>query len=355
MFPALVKATGAAAQRDAEQGWLWKGRHVKIVDGSTVTLADTPENQAEYPQQTSQVPGAGFPIVRLVVVLSLAVGTVLDYALGPYQGKQTGENQLFRSLLGGLSRGEIVLADRYYASWWDFALLKACGVDLVARLHQHRRADFRTGLRLGKGDHLVFWKKPPRPDWLDPRIFDALPQQLVVREVKVRVECDGFRVREYVVVTTLYDHEVYTAADLAGLYRARWHAELDLRSIKITMQMDRLRCKTPEMARKELAMHLTAYNLIRALIAHAARSHTTLPRVVSFKGALQTVTLFHDRGLLQNPTLETLATLLTAIVTHRVADRPDRIEPRLVKRRPKQYKHLREPRAVARTRLYRRA
>lgn len=351
----LVRKTGEQPARGTEPTWLWKGRHVQIVDGTTITMPDTPENQAVWPQQKNQQPGTGFPIVRLVVVFSLAVGTVLEWAMGPYQGKGTGENQLFRSLMDRLADEDIVLADRYYASWWDFALLAQRGVDLVARLHQLRRADFRTGVRLGPCDQLVLWRKPPRPEWLDPQTYAALPDQLAIRQLKVRVRIPGFRVRDYVVATTLWDPELYTAEDLAELYRARWHAELDLRSIKTTMQMEHLRCKTPEMVRRELAMHLVAYNLIRATIADAARLHDLRPRDISFKGAVQTLNCCRDRGLLEAPSLEVLAMLLTTIAAHRVGDRPDRVEPRVVKRRPKRYKHLREPRRVARSRLCRAA
>jgi hypothetical protein len=352
-FNRLVRKTGEQPAQHAERTWLWKGRHVKIVDGTTVTMPDTPENQAAWPQQENQKPGAGFPIVRLVVVLSLAVGTALEWAIGPYQGKGTGENQLFRSLMGHLSDQDIVLADRYYASWWDFALLARHGVDLVARLHQHRRADFRRGVHLGPCDQLVVWRKPRRPDWLDPVTYAELPGLLLIRELKVHVRIPGFRVRNYMIATTLWDHELYTPEDIAELYRARWHAELDLRSIKTTMQMDHLRCKTPEMVRRELAMYLLAYNLIRGTMVEAARLHDLQPREISFKGAVQTLNAYRDRGLLKAPSVELLATLLTAIAAHRVGDRPDRVEPRLVKRRPKQYKHLHEPRQVARMRLCR--
>jgi len=355
LFSRLVQKTGEQPARAAGPAWLWKGRHVKIVDGTTVTMPDTPENQAVWPQQKNQGPGVGFPIVRLVVVLSLAVGTVLEWAMGPYQGKQTGENQLFRGLMDQLADGDIALADRYYASWWDFALLAERGIDLVTRLHQWRRADFRTGVRVGSCDQLVVWGKPPRPDWLDPQTYAALPNELVIRELKVRVRIPGFRVRDYVVATTLWEDELYTADEIAELYRARWHAELDLRSIKTTLQMEHLRCKTPDLVRREVATYLIAYNLIRATMAEAARLHDLRPRDISFKGAVQTLNSYRDRGLLEAPSVELLAALLTAIAAHRVGNRPDRVEPRLVKRRPKQYKHLREPRRVARTRLCRAA
>jgi hypothetical protein len=347
LFTRLVKTTAEQSHRTCAEDWRWNGHDVKLVDGTTVTMADTRENQAAYPQQKNQRPGLGFPIARLVCVFSLAVGVVLDFALGRYEGKQTGENQLFRGMLGSVAARDVVLADRYFASYWDFALLGQRDAHLVTRLHQLRRADFRRGTRLGPSDHLVVWQKPPRPEWMDRARYETIPNELVIRELKVRVAIAGFRVRDYVIATTLLDHERYTADEIATLYRARWHAELDLRSLKTVMQMEHLRCQTPEMVRKELCMHLVAYNLIRATIAEAARCHGVLPRELSFKGALQTFQAFRAEGLLADPTPEIIALLLTAIASHRVGDRPNRVEPRVVKRRPKQYKHLRAPRQLA--------
>ena len=343
--PRLVRETGQQLERDSDPDWRWKGYRVRIVDGATLTMPDTVENQAEYPQPSSQKAGLGFPIVRIVVLFSLAVGTVLNDALGQYSGKFTGENQLFRAMLDLLEPHDVVLADRYYASFWDFALLDQRNVRLVTRQHQLRTTDFRRGTRLGQGDHLVTWAKPQqRPDWLDRETYDRLPGELLLREVRIRVEQSGFRVREYVLVTTLYDHEQYSTADLADLYRQRWHAELHLRSLKSAMQMDHLRCLTPEMIRKEIAMHLLAYNAVRRVMAEAARHQDLRPAAVSFTGALQTLRAFHEQGLLEDtPSTDTVATLLAAIARHRVGERPNRNEPRANKRRPK-YKFLTKPR-----------
>jgi putative transposase len=343
--PRLVKETGQQLERDSAADWRWKGHRVRVVDGAMLTMPDTRENQAEYPQPSSQKPGLGFPIVRIVVMFSLAVGTVLNYALGQYSGKFTGENQLFRAMHDLFEPNDVVLADRYYASFWDFALLDQRNVRLVTRQHQLRTTDFRRGTRLGEGDHLVTWAKPKqRPDWMDRETYQRLPDELVLREVHVRVKQRGFRVHEYVLVTTLYDHETYTADDLADLYLQRWQAELNLRSLKSAMQMDHLRCLTPEMVRKEIAMHLLAYNSVRRLMAEAAHHHDLKPTDISFTGAMQTLRAFREQGLLEHtPPVETVATLLAAIATHRVGDRPNRNEPRANKRRPK-YKFLTKPR-----------
>jgi hypothetical protein len=341
----LVRDTGRQVDDEAPAAWRWLGHRVLDVDGSTVTMADTPANQAEYPQLSGQAVGCGFPIARIVVVFSLAVGTVLEVALGKYQGKQTGENSLFRTLHSTLQAGDVVLADRYFSGWFDIALLKQRSVDIVVRKHQLRATDFRTGQRLGKDDHLVCWSKPQRPAWMSKEQYDTLPAELTLREVRVRVEQKGFRSKELIVVTTLLDAETYLAKEIAALYRRRWQTELDLRSLKVVLQMDHLRCKTPHRVRNEFSMHLVAYNLIRRVLALAAFRAGVEPWTLSFKGALQTLNkllpMLHSR----TPTTAWCDALLDAIATHRVGDRPDRFEPRVKKRRPKKYPLMREPRA----------
>jgi hypothetical protein len=349
----LLRDTGDQLHRQLPDGWRWKGRRVKLVDGSTVSMPDTPANQKAYPQQADIPAGLGFPLARLVVVFCLACGAALEAALGPYQGKGTGESSLFRALWERFSPGDVVVGDRYYSSWWDLALLQRRGVAAVFRLHHRRRADFRRGRRLGREDHVVRWRKPQRPGWLDEADYAALPAQLAVREVRVRVAQPGFRCRALVVVTTLLDPAAVTAADLAQLYQARWHAELDLRSLKVTLGMDVLRGQSPATVRKEVWAHLLAYNLIRTVMAQAAREHGLEPRQLSFTGALQTAAAFAEAlGRASAGELPRLyATLLRAVAAHRVGDRPDRVEPRVWKRRGKAYPLLKEPRQKARTRL----
>ena len=340
----LVRETGRKVDEDAPGSWRWLGHRVLDVDGSTLTMADTPANQAEYPQQRSQKPGCGFPIARLVVVFSLAVGTVIDAVLGKYEGKQTGENSLFRTLHDLLREDDVVLADRYFGGWFDLALLLERGVHSVVRKHQLRPTDFRTGRHLGPDDHIVVWFKPQRPAWMSREQHESLPNILVLREVRVRVEQKGFRTHELVVVTTLLDAQRYAAAEIATLYRRRWQAELNLRSLKIVMQMDHLRCKTPHRVRNEFCMHLVAYNLIRKVTALAAIRAGVEPWKLSFKGALQTLNRMLPLLDTRVPTDQWCDELLEAVATHLVGDRPNRYEPRLRKRRPKPYKHLREPR-----------
>jgi len=340
----LARDTGRQVDEDTPPTWRWLGHRVLNVDGSTIAMPDTAANQAEFPQIPGQKRGCGFPIARIVAVFSLAAGTVLDATLGKYQGKQTGENSLFRTLHGLLQKGDVVLADRAFSGWFDLALLLQRGVQSVVRKHQMRATDFRRGRRLGLDDHLVCWKKPKCPDWMSAEEHEVLPSLLTLREVRVRVKQRGFRTKEVIVVTTLLDPAIYSAEAIAMLYRRRWQAELNLRSLKIVLQMDHLRCKTPHRVRNEFYMHLVAYNLIRKVMAMTAAKAGVEPWAISFKGTLQTLGQFLP---LLHTTLSIEVwchTLLEAIATHPVGHRPDRFEPRRVKRRPKSHKLLLRPR-----------
>lgn len=340
----LVRSTGQELAAQVPQAWLWQQRRVHVVDGSTVTMPDTPENQAEYPQQKGQKPGCGFPIARVLVIFSLSVGAVVEAAIGQYKGKLTGENSMLRKLYATFARGDVVLGDRCFSGWFDLALLIQRGVDVVVRKHQMRATDFRRGRRLGHDDHLVCWEKPARPKWMSPEVYATLPDELVLREVRVRVTQPGFRTKTVLVVTSLLDPQAFPASELAELYRRRWQAELNLRSLKIVLQMDHLRCKTPHRVRNEFYMHLLAYNLLRRVMALAAIEHGMLPWHISFKGTLQTLSNFLPLLGMGMPLDAGCTTLLDCIATHIVGNRPDRIEPRRVKRRPKQYKLMQEPR-----------
>src|SRR5262245_14518152 len=349
----LTRLTGRQTQDHAPAPWRWNGRTLKVVDGSTVSMPDSPANQKAFPQARTQKAGVGFPIARLVVLFSLAVGTVLDAALGRYQGKHTGETALWHRLQDNVEAGDLLLADRYFGSYWELALTRQRGADLICRLHQRRRADFRTGRRLGREDHVICWSKPPRPEWLDEASYASLPASLAVREVRVRVVVAGFRTASLVVVTTLVDAAAFGREDVAVLYRMRWYAELDLRSLKQTLQMDILRCQSPEMVQKEVWAHLLAYNLLRGQIARAAEEGGLLPLQVSFKGALQVVNAF--ASLLWTAAMEEIAEIMgrlrAALRCHRVGQRANRCEPRRRKRRPKHYPLLNESRQEARSRL----
>jgi hypothetical protein len=349
----LVRQTASDLDDHAPPHWLWKGRRVLLVDGSTVSMPDTPDNQRAYPQARTQAPGVGFPIARVVALISLGTGAVRDLAIGPYKGKETGETALFRSVWGRLNRGEVVLGDRFFSSYFGIAPLTRRGVDGLFRMHQLRHFDFRRGRRLGVEDHVVRWAKPQRPGWMDEATYRELPGELEVRELRIRVGQPGFRVDELVLVTTMLDAIAYPKEDLADLFLQRWNIELDLRSIKCVLQMDVLRCKTAAMVEKEVWMHLLAYNVIRGLMASAAEAHGLLPRRVSFKGALQALGAFREALRLAPASRRgrLLEEMLRVIAASGVGDRPGRVEPRAIKRRPKPHDLLKEPRREARKRL----
>jgi hypothetical protein len=353
LLPRLVRDTADGLQEDIPEAWLFHGRPVALVDGSTVSMPDTPENQADYPQHGNQEPGCGFPIARIVVLIALATGAVLDAAVGPRKGKLSGEGTLLRSLHGRLAHGDILVGDRCFCSYFEVALLSGQGVDVVMRQNENRPVDFRSGRRLGHDDHLVVWHKPQRASWMDQETYAAIPETVTIRELRVRVAQRGFRTRVLIVMTTLLDAGEFSHDELATLYRARWHAELDIRSLKQTLKMDVLRCKTPEMVRKEIWGHLLVANLIRGVMAQAARQHGVLPRELSFQGARQTIEGFRSElshaGSADAEVLREVA--LKAIASHRVSDRPDRVEPRVRKRRPKNYPLMHKPRQKPRKRL----
>ncbi len=350
----LTQETAARMMGEVPERWRWHGREVKVVDGTTLSMPDTPANQRSYPQPKSQKSGLGFPLVRLVCLFSLTTGAVLDAAFGPHRGKGKGELSLFRKLWARLQRGDVLLGDRHFCAYFDIAHWLQAGVDFVGRVHQARIVDFRQGKRLGKSERVVEWTRPKqRPRWLSRRAYRRMPKTLTLRLIRVDVEQLGFRTRRITVATTLLDSQRYLAADVAALYRARWHAELDLRSLKVTLAMDVLRGKSPQIVRKEIWAHLLAYNLIRSVMAQAAVKHGTLPRSLSFKATLQTLHAFAMSLWLSSSsrTHGLYTAMLAAIATHRVDDRPDRFEPRARKRRPKAYPYLTVPRREAKTAL----
>jgi Transposase DDE domain len=349
----LVRKLGELLEGKACAEWLWNGRKVYMVDGSSASMPDTPANQQAYPQPAGQKPGVGFPLARFVAIISLATGAVLDLAIGPCKGKRTGETSLLRSLVRRMKAGSILLGDRYFASYFGIAELLQRQIDGVFRIHQRRKIDFRRGRCLGITDHLVRWLKPERPEWMDQATYALMPDEIWVRELRYRIAQPGYRVHEIVLVTTLLDPIVYTKEDLAALYLKRWEVELDLRSIKIVMQMDVLRCKSPDMVDKEIWVHMLVYNVIRGLMVTAAAENGAAPRELSFKGTMQAITAFREALRTGGPKLRSQLwqAMLAAIAYDRVGDRPGRVEPRAKKRRPKQYDLLNCPRKEARKRL----
>lgn len=349
----LARQSGHDLHHQVRSTKLLNDRPIKIADGTTVSMPDTLANQKCYPQQPGQKPGIGFPIMRLVGLISLSCGAVLSVAMARYSGKRTGETSLLRKLFDHLEAGDVLLTDAMFANYWTIAMALARGVDLLSHHDGRRSIDFRKGNRLGRYDHIVVWHKPQKPKWMSKRLYQRLPETLSIRELKVEIHQKGFRSQHLLLTTTLLDAQLYRKEELALVYRCRWHAELDLRSIKQVMQMDVLRCKTPAMVRKEIWMHLLAYNLIRTLMAEAALAADLNPRDISFKGTLQALVAFAMAGWSCPKRRQSLlyTSVLRVVATYRVNDRPDRIEPRAVKRRPKKLVYLNEPRSVARARL----
>jgi hypothetical protein len=344
---ALIERVSAATVQQMSQhqdkSWLWRGRPVKLVDGTTVSMPDTADNHAQFSGK-KQKQGMEFPRGRLVGVISLSCAAVLDWALGPYEGKGTGECALLRQLIRGIVCGDVVITDRAYAGYFMIAGLLAQGADIVMRQHQTRKTDWRRGRRLGKRDHVVQWVRPQRPKWMDEADYAAMPERLEMREVQVG---------QWTLISSLCDAKEVSKADLNALYLCRWHVELDLRSIKQGMQMDVLRCKTADMVRKEVAVHLLAYNLVRAVMAQAAVIGRVLPRRLSFQSTLQVLNEFKHTliACASGRLIELHEQLLYRIQQLRLPYRPDRVEPRAVKRRPKPHRLLNQPRDVARAEL----
>jgi hypothetical protein len=350
----LTRDTGKQLHDKYRQRWHWHRHAVKLLDGSTVTAPDTKANQEAYPQHRGQKPGLGFPLIRMVVLFSLAVGTVLDAAFCPYKGKQTGESALWRTLRHNLEPGDILLADRYHCSYWEMAEALQRGTHVVARLNQRRKNDLRRGKRLGKDDYLMTWTKYKTcPEWMDKATYKAIPPTMSVRVIRIKVPKGRNRMREAWVATTLLDPSAYSKGEIAALYHRRWEVEVDLRSLKQTLQMDMLRCKTPDMLHKELWANFLVYNLLRTVLAQAAEAHERKPWEISFKGAMQTLNAFASVLMDSSPEhwAQIYKELLAAIASHRVGNRPDRLEPRAKKRRPKPYPLLRKPRQQERERL----
>jgi hypothetical protein len=344
--PDLLPRLRCAAAAHAEKfGRLWHGLAVKVIDGTSTSLPDTPKNQRAYPQPGGQQPGCGFPLLKLVGVFSLATGALLAYAKG---NKHQHELTLLQQLLAHLKRGDLALADRGFSAYTLIGLLWRRGVQSLVRLHQARSSDLRKGKRLGKNDRLMVWRQPrQKPRYLPKALWQLLPKELSVRVVRFVLEVPGFRTQSVTLVTTLLDARAYPAEELARLYARRWRIELWFRDLKTSMGMEVLRCKSPKLVHKELEMFFIAYNLIRGLMAEAGVLHDVPLERLSFKGTVDSVRQF-SIALAQAPSRkkqkQLRARLLEILAQDQVPDRPGRREPRAVKRRPKPYPLLNRPR-----------
>jgi len=342
----LTMRTAHELQAGTQQEWKWNGRNVFIADGSHVSMPDTPQNQAKYPQPPTQQPGLGFPLARLSVLLSLATGACHDLAMAPYAGKGTGEKTLLRQMYDSLKPGDVLLADALFDDYFIACELRQRGIELVARAH-YQRVQTQTVQSRPDGDVIV-WQRPNKPHGMKGEQYRTYPKTLLMRQMSVDARDKDNRVERFNVITTILDAAI-DGGQIGKLYERRWDGEVDIRSIKSTMRMDILRCKTPEMVQKEIWAHMLAYNLLRTVIAVAAAENGIEPRQVSFKGAKQVVTAFAPKLEAARPKdrAALLDAMLTAVAYYRVGNRPGRWEPRAWKRRPKDGKRLMQPRAIA--------
>src|SRR3989338_8319723 len=340
----LVKESGESQLQNAPMQWKPFGRELKVFDGTTVIMADTKENQATFPQHKNQKAGVGFPIARVVAVMSLTLGTVLDYSIDAYKGKGTGESSLLRRIFDCIKKDDIVLGDRYFPNFFLMSSLGMIGADGIFRGQSQRHYDFRTGEYLEKNDHIATWRKPAKPKQMSQEEYDSHPDEIRIREFKI----DG-----NVYVTTFLNYKKYHKKELATIYKRRWEVEINLKSIKSIMQMDMLSCKTPDMITKEIGIHFLAYNFIRIIMSEACAKHDALPWKTSFKGTLQLLENFTPYFLksTEKENKKMYSDMLRLIVKNKIGNRPGRVEPRAVKQRSKPFSKLNKPRSIEKARL----
>jgi DDE family transposase len=347
LIASLTRHSGQHLTDRGPSAWRWRGRAVRLVDGTTVSMPDTAANQACYPQPRSQQPGLGFPLCRMAALICLGSGAILDAASSGYHGKGSDEQTLLRSMLDTLKRGEVLLGDAFYATYFLLAELHERGVDAVFEQHGARAqtTDFERGLSVGVRDHLLALPKPKlKPEWMTQAQYDNAPATVIVRELRAGGKT---------LITTMLCPKETPKDALKLLYRKRWNVELDLRNIKTTLGMETLSCRTPDMAIKEIWVYLLAYNLIRLIMAQAALAVGCLPRQLSFKHALQLYEAWQHHRF-GEATDDPCLILFELMGQQRVANRPGRVEPRAIKRRPKPFPLMTRPRAVLREeiRLY---
>ena len=340
-----LSATAQAADRRVGSGGQCQGRPVKVVDGSTIQLPDTKENQKRYPQPSTQKPGCGCPLMKFVTLMSLTSGAILHVLLSSLHHHDL---HLLRRLWNQCKKGDILLGDRAFGEYTTLAGLPPQGVDVVARLHQARKVDFRKARRLSRNDGLFVWHKGvQQSEILSAAQWALLPAEITVRIIRFTATLRGFRSRRVTLVTTLLDPKLYPAQELIALYLRRWRIELCLRDLKTTMGMEQLRCKTPDMAEKELLAYLVAHNLVRCVIAQAVARYSMDLERVSFKGSVDALRQYSN-ALVQARHRKMRRQLWEDFLINLVRDlvryRPKRTEPRAVKRRPKPYPLLNQPR-----------
>ena len=346
----MAKEIGRKVHDSGSDAWDWHGRKVFLADGTGLSMPDTMENQLAYPQSSKSPKGLGFPLMRAVALISLSTGAVIDLAFGKFKGKGTGELGLLHGIADSLSSGDVLLADRYYPTYGTVAMLNSKGVDLVSMSHRARQVDFTKGELLGPDDHIVEWQRPESRDYPYQTAMRDMPATVKVREFAIEIDGREGGKERAIIVTTMIDPTIPQKV-LADLYWQRWNCELDIRSIKHSLHMDVLRCKTPEMVRKEIWCHILAYNLLRGTMVESAKRHSVLPRQLSVKGTMQAVESFTPAMMAIDGSDTLYNALLATVSAHRVGNRPGRLEPRFKKRRPVWLPLMTIPRHESRRRL----
>jgi len=333
----------------ASSKWLWKEKHhVKLIDGFTATMPDTPENLREFPKRTKKdgTIDGGFPMMRVCVVLSLATAMIMNAAFSKYQGKETGETALLRAMLDSFDANDIAVFDRYCCSYMMIAQFMQRDVQVCARLNAKRPIDFTRGKRLGKDDVLVTWIRPKCPSWMSAEEYETIPETLTLRMVRYSLVAKGCRTQSITVITTLVDPDEYSAEEIAELYGLRWSVELDIRHVKRSLNMDHFRCKSPAMVRREFWTMVLGYNLVRKVICEAAAFGGVLPRRLSFARTCAFLLSVAVPWMLTEVQGKLLESILKHLAKMLVPDRPGRYEPRMVKRRLDKYPVLKLPRQI---------
>lgn len=324
---------------------------ILLVDGFTVDAADTPENQAEYPQNQAQKEGLGFPILRCVSLISMTTGLLVDLAIGSYSGKETGETALLWQMIGELREGDILVADSYYCTYWLIGICRQIGVEVVMKNHHKRDDHPADAVRLCKGQSLVTWKRPTRPSWMSREDYQKQPKMIEIRLVDIDVGEPGFRPESFTIATTITDRKIYTSEWIGSVYQSRWLVELDIRAIKCSLGMEILRAKTPEMVRTELWSCLLAYNLMRLKILQSCGTNGRDPRSMSLTKTMQ---MLATNWLLC--AVAGVSEAMAALGQSQPADelvghRGGRFEPRKNKRRPKVLALMTKPRDAYKSEL----
>jgi len=327
--PMLLRSIDRVSER-------WHGHRVFLIDGSSCSMPDTPKLQAEFGLPPQQKKGCGFPMAKLLGLFHGPSGLLVDLLVSPYR---THEASIAHRLFHWLHPGDVLVGDRAFASYVILAMLAGLGVYPVMRQHQRRPVDFRRGRRIGVQDQIIELRRPSRrPDWMSADAFEALPERLPVRQLRYRIEENGYRTESVVLVTTLLDADAYPLDDLATLYGDRWEVETCFRHLKQTLHMDVLRCQTADGVRKELCMYGVIYDLIRAIMVQAGIRQEVPPDRISLIDVVRCLELGLIRG-----------DVLPVFVVN--PDRPGRHQPRAVKRRPKTYPLMSRPRQELRKAL----